>query len=301
MKQIGLFQWYSEEKGYGLISTMDFAIDIQSDKDKSINKQKYDEVFIHIKNWSDKSTIDFKNNPLPLVFDVIFEREKVTAKQCRYFNYSIEDFELLFELTVQYHGILAITVKPNNKPTKLVDIIFKQNPVSFTHFDTVLKNKLSQVTNDDFFNFIETLYQYFGRDYVVNELIQSSASVRAQETPDNFFIFELWEKGFLNTNDLTLEVIKENIPKFNITLFKKLISHPDIINIYKVLLEQNDFKLVYKLINHGMAKNSLIEYAVMKVKRIVSEVETKSIIAEGSRLLNALDNQSAIKEIVNKR
>jgi len=301
MQQIGIFQWYSEEKGYGLISTMDSTIYIQSDQDNSIKKEEYDEVFIHIKNWSDKSTIDFKNNPLPLVFDVVFERGKITAKQCRYFNYSVEDFKLLYELTIQHHGKLAIAVKPNNKSTKLVNIIFKQNPVSFTHFNTVLENKLYQVTNDNFFDFIEKLYKYFDKDFIANELIQNSASIRAQETPDdNFFIFELWEKGFLNTNDLTLEVIKKNISKLDIILFKKLISHPDIINIYKMLLERNDFKLVYELINHGMANDSLIEYAVLKVKKIISEIETKSIIAEVSSLLNALDNQSTIKEIVNK-
>lgn len=300
MQQIGIFQWYSTEKGYGVISTIDSTIEIQNKQDKSIDIQKYNEVFIHITNWLDKSTIDLTSNPLPLVFDVIFERGKITAKQCRYFNYSLEDFKLLYELTIQHRGKLAITIKPNNKSTKLVNIIFKQNPVSFTHFNTVLENKFYQVTNDNFFDFIEKLYKYFDKDFIANELIQKNASIRAQETPDdNFFIFELWEKGFLNTDDLTLEIIKENILKFNITLFKKLISHPDVINIYKVLLEENNSELIYKLINYGMANDSLIEYAVLKVKKIISEIETKSIIVEASRLLKVLNNQSTIDAIVN--
>ncbi|MFZ2891132.1 hypothetical protein, partial [Sulfuricurvum sp.] len=300
MRQIGIFQWYSVEKGYGVISTIDSTINIQNKQDKSIVIQKYNEVFIHINNWIDKSIINIVNNPSPLVFDVSFELGKVTAKQCRYFDYSNEDFELLFILMVQYNGKLIFTPKNNYKSINLIDTILKYDPTYSECFDHILENKISQASNVDFINFIDMLYQYFNKDDTKINLIRRSALTRAQESSDDSFVFGLWEKGFLNDNDLTLETIKNNIQKINFILFKKLTSHPDVIDIFKALLEENNSELIYKLINYGLTIDALVAYTEMKVQSIVTKVESQNILAEASKLLNVANNQSIINEIINK-
>lgn len=251
VKKIGVLEWYSEEKCYGVISTTDFKLDTKNDQEKLTSTERYNEVFIHVKNWIDKTPIDFKNNQSPFVFDVAFERGKVIAKKCRYFNYSIEDFELLFELTIHNNGMLKIKSKTNHNPLKIVDIIFNQSPSSCTYFDKILENKLVNIDNTYFFSYLEMLYQYFNQANVLRsqEIINKDIETRMKENTDSIFAFEACKYEYTNIEKLKFVDIQKNIEKIDLDFYIRLKSHPEISEISRfILLDSKEQSLLETII-----------------------------------------------------
>lgn len=77
---IGLIDWYNENKGFGLLKTLDEK-----------------EAFLHVSNWKDNNPLLPEQN-VPLFFEISFLRGRDTAIKCRYFNPQNRlDWEVFFE------------------------------------------------------------------------------------------------------------------------------------------------------------------------------------------------------------
>ncbi|MBE0492536.1 MAG: cold shock domain-containing protein [Sulfurospirillum sp.] len=106
---LGVIKWYSDENRYGVI--------------EEVNTHK--EVFLHFKNWVDNYSITNITISLVLVFEVAEEKNKITAKNCRFFDYSKKDYMLLYKLTFMYEHYLYVKGE-NNRETKIVNILNNQ-------------------------------------------------------------------------------------------------------------------------------------------------------------------------------
>ena len=83
--EIGILKWFDNLKGFGVIVT---------------TNESQKEVFLHISNWEDQNEID-QNKKIPLVFSTELQRRKISAIECRLFDYSsIKDWEILFDLDI---------------------------------------------------------------------------------------------------------------------------------------------------------------------------------------------------------
>ena len=137
---IGIIKWYSKEKGYGVINI--------------VNSEQ--EIFLHISNWTDNKINELKERDI-LVFDISLERNKQAAKKCRYFNYSIEDYKILFELTQEYKHYLYV-INEMNKKIKIIDLIDENKVLNFSE---ILKIKLLDIEDNDFISMIERYIELF--------------------------------------------------------------------------------------------------------------------------------------------
>lgn len=77
---IGIVKWFDNEKGFGVISISNQSFEFENTKHSNIN-----EIFIHVNNWKDKK--DIQQNQL-VQFEVIYNRSKLNAKDCKQFDES---------------------------------------------------------------------------------------------------------------------------------------------------------------------------------------------------------------------
>ena len=67
----GLIKWFDAEKVFGVIVSTEID-----------NK----EVFLHISKWKDKNSITTFNK-IPLIFTTSIQKNKLSALNCKYFNF----------------------------------------------------------------------------------------------------------------------------------------------------------------------------------------------------------------------
>ena len=94
---IGLIKWFDNSKGYGVIVTDEIAqtgsVETSNDKIRSTLSQK--EVFLHFKNWVGTVKPN-DSNKIPIIFDIVLEKERYTALNCRYIGNLSGDWDELF-------------------------------------------------------------------------------------------------------------------------------------------------------------------------------------------------------------
>lgn len=250
MKQIGLLLWYDKDKGFGLISTQESIY--HNNKNMSMS-QSYNEVFIHVTNWVDDKELSFAEN-LFLVFDVSFERGKISAKQCRFFNYSTEDIELFFD-SFLLDNTRLLTLQNIDIPAKIIDLIFKQEYPLDANFINIFSNKLSIIEDNIFIPYIDLADKILTkkhslklRDVIHKEILQRK---------DEKLSFWAWSNGYIQSDEVSIDEIQENIEKINLDLYMQLHTHRDIGKITWLILLQSK-------------NQSLLEYIITDIEKILS-------------------------------
>lgn len=107
---IGLLKWFDDEKGFGVISAINSALEL-IEKHNITSTEANNEIFLHIKNWKDSKPID-SSKIIPVVFNTAFERNKIAAKQCEYFKSTKQNWTLLLSHLGNYRPSAHVAPTP---------------------------------------------------------------------------------------------------------------------------------------------------------------------------------------------
>ena len=188
---LGVIKWYSNENRYGVI--------------EEVNTQK--EIFLHFKNWIDSSSIINISSLKVLVFEIVEERNKITAKNCRFFDYSKDDYILLYKLTFMYDHYLYIKGE-SNRETKVVNILNNKH-TQVNHFSEILNTIFQDIQNVNFLEEIKRLKNLFNSELISKEFTANESLKRFKLSTDNEFKLELIKQDYINIYDVEFSFILE--------------------------------------------------------------------------------------------
>lgn len=155
---IGIIKWFDSEKGFGVISTIENAVEIIQN-DNVTSTEVSNEVFLHIKNWKDKNPVD-TTRIIPVVFDTAFERNKISAKGCKYFSNTKENWSLLLSYLGDNEQIRIIE-RFSTREYNIIEYALKFLTNSFD--DSVLLEslgeRLEQISISDLMKSCETIFR----------------------------------------------------------------------------------------------------------------------------------------------
>lgn len=231
---LGVIKWYSDENRYGVI--------------EEVNTHK--EVFLHFKNWVDNYSMTNITISQVLVFEVAEEKNKITAKKCRFFDYSKDDYMLLYTLTFMYEHYLYVKGE-SNRETKIVNILNNKHS-QVKYFIEILDTIFQDVQNVSFLEEIKKLENLFNGELISKEFITDESLKRFKLSSDNEFKLQLIEKNYVNINNIEFNFILEYL-ELNNDLLKKIKNHPQFL--------ENIFHILDKLKNKVL-KKELIEIAI---------------------------------------
>lgn len=176
--EIGLVEWFDEDKGFGVLKTPD-----------------NNDVFLHIKNWKDTAKLTSQNNA-PILFNIGFQRNKKTAIDCVYFNpKDLKHWELVFSIKENSY---CIKVGFTNK--NLLELIFTktEGDFEFSLVKDFISNLLSHLSDEALLNRNELIYRLFNiaKSGVFKiELFKIIAD--HINSLNNQVIFQFWQKNIL--------------------------------------------------------------------------------------------------------
>lgn len=235
---LGIIKWYSDENRYGVV--------------EEVNTQK--EVFLHFKNWIDNSAIINISSSLVLVFEVTEEKNKITAKNCRFFDYSKDDYMLFYKLTLKYDHYLYVKGE-NNRETKIVNILNNKHFSKVKYFMEILDTTFQDVQNDNFLQEIKRLKSLFNNELISKEFRSNEALKRFKLSTDKEFKLQLIEEGYVNIHDVDFSFILEHL-KIDFTLLNKIKTHPKFLeNIFQILDKKENTLLKKELIKIAIENN----------------------------------------------
>jgi len=203
---LGIIKWYAFEKGFGVLS--------------GINSE---EVFLHHTNLLDYTAISNKK-PKILVYEIFFSRNKISAKKCRPFNYSSEDFDLFYHLTIKFNSPLYVSDETNKK-IKLVDLFEGE----CTYLIKIIETEIVNSDNTQFINKIQYFLSLFGDKLVSTDFINKESLKRFNTSDDVEFKKELIQNNFINTDNVNLDFIIKNLC-VDEALINRIKNHPDFLN-----------------------------------------------------------------------
>lgn len=234
---LGVIKWYSDENRYGVI--------------EEVNTHK--EVFLHFKNWVDNCSMTNITISQVLAFEVAEEKNKITAKNCRFFDYSKKDYMLLYKLTFMYEHYLYVKGE-SNRETKIVNILNNKHS-QVKYFIEILNTIFQDVQNVSFLEEIKKLTNLFNSELISKEFIMDESLKRFKLSSDNEFKLQLVEKNYININDIEFNFILEYLELDN-DLLKKMKNHPQFIpNIFNILDKLESIILKKEIIKIAIENN----------------------------------------------
>jgi len=234
---IGIVKWFANEKGFGVINTVN----------------DNNEIFLHISNWIETKDIGWIIESGILIFQVSLHRDRLTAKKCRYFNYSLEDYQLLVSLTKKYNHFLYAR---NNiaKKLKISDLLDKNN-LKISNFNLILTQEFETIKDDEFINSIDKFTDLYSDILITEEFISNESTKRFHHSKSISFKQELIDNALISIQDVPINFILENnlITKNIITSIKQ---YPEFIeNIISILEQTEDDGILRILISIALEHN----------------------------------------------
>ncbi len=223
-KTLGVLKWYSKEKGYGVI--------------QEVNSHK--EVFLHCTNWVDNQPI-VNNQSRVLILEISNDRNRDTAKECRYFDYSYEDYLKLYELIISYDKYLYIK-DDFQREIKIIDLFDKEN-LKINNFLKILENTFNNLSDHDFFNEINDHIDLFSHDLVNEVFLHKESLKRFKDSLDSDFKRNLIKKDYININEIDLNFILSAF-EFNMNLINKIKNHPSFLSDIIRIIDQSTNKAI---------------------------------------------------------
>lgn len=261
---LGVIKWYSDENRYGVI--------------EEVNTQK--EIFLHFKNWVDSSSIINISSSKVLVFEIGEERNKITAKNCRFFDYSKDDYMLLYKLTLMYDHYLYVKDE-NNREAKIVNILNNKH-TQVKHFTDILNTTFQDIQNVNFLKEIKRLINLFNNELISKEFRVNESLKRFNLSTDKEFKLQLIAENHVNIYDVEFSFILEYL-EIDFDLLNKIKNHPQFL--------ENIFHILDKLENK-ILKKELIKIAIENNLQNITEY-----IDEFFHLLNQDDFIDTLLEI----
>jgi cold shock CspA family protein len=234
---LGVIKWYSDENQYGVI--------------EEVNTHK--EVFLHFKNWVDNYSMTNITSTQVLVFEVAEEKNKITAKNCRFFDYSKADYILLYKLTLMYDHYLYVKGE-SNKETKIVNILNNKHSL-VNHFIEILHTNFQDVQNENFLEEIKRLRNLFNNELISKEFAAKESLKRFKLSSSNEFKLQLIEQNYVNIHDVEFSFILEYI-EIDFHLLNKIKNHPQFLeNIFHILDKKENSILKKELVKIAIEIN----------------------------------------------
>ena len=275
----GLIKWFNEEKGFGVI--------VSTDDSK--------EIFLHISQWKDKEKIS-TSNKIPFVFTTAIQRNKLSAVNCKYFNFNDkEHWQNLFNLYSKSDNI-----KVEYQTYNITELTLNSIPenFNFTIIDTNIQEIINEFSDDDLINKTNLFHKIINssnnrqlKDYIFDNINKRllSLSPENQILIFNKQIFKdfLPSKDILINNHHLLEIkylsnIKDN-EILNLIVLKKI---NELENNFEIEQFQN-FSSYISLINTVEFKKVIInklnsEIGSLYKNLIVTKIKEVAIISENA-------------------
>jgi len=285
---IGIVKWFANEKGFGVINTVN----------------QNDEIFLHISNWIETKDIGWIAELSILVFQVSLHKDRLTAKKCRYFNYSVEDYQLLVSLTQKYNHFLYAN---NNfaKKLKISDLLDKDN-LNISNFNIVLAQEFETISDDEFVDRVNKFKDLYSNFLVTKKFIRNEALKRFHASKNILFKENLVNFNFLSIQDVPIDFILKNI-----VLTKNIISNikqnPEFIdNIITILEQTEDNEILRELISIALTHNiqEVTPYITLYLDDILIYTildEYISLLRETEKSKIDYDIKSVVVEMIEKQ
>ena len=213
---LGIIKWYSFEKKFGIISQINST----------------EEIFLHFSNWIDKDVL-YSDNTQILIFNISFERNRKTAKNCRFFQNSVQDTEAFITLTYKLNHYLYA---PNqyNKEIKLIDLL---NIDYLDNFSIGLKKYFSDINDNDFINRVEEIFELFSKNTMIQNLILNESFKRFNQSIDIDFKKNIIIKHYIKLENIEFDFLLKNFRLSEETI-KLIKAHPLFIENIDIVLKR---------------------------------------------------------------
>lgn len=276
---LGVVKWYSDENMYGVI--------------EEVNSEK--EIFLHFKNWKDTKSINTISDSKILVFEETMQRGKLSAKNCRFFNYSIYDYQLLVQMALSLDSYLF--VKGERNIEKYIFDILDEDNISSNNFFKVLSDHFKKVIDKDFFDEI-LKYEFLFDSELLNKFINKASLERYYSTQDINFKIQLIENNNLNLNDIDIDFVIDNL-EITHEILHKLKTHPKFkLYILTIFNNLKDFKLQKEIINIAIEQN--IEDINIFIDKFFIYIDEDESIEEIKKIIKKLENSENNYDISSK-
>lgn len=283
---LGVIKWYSEENRYGVI--------------EEVNTEK--EVFLHFNNWIDNQSISTLTDSKLLVFEMREERNKVSAKNCRFFDYSIEDYAILYDITIKCNKKLCVKGKYNK--IKYISELLDNN-TNIDNFNTLVEKKIEKIENSQYIVEIEKLSEWFPT-YLDYKVINKESLKRFRNNESISFKRNILATDLIHLNEIELSFILNNL-EIDDNLIEKIANHPELVTDFRELFSKIDnqhqkIKLIFIAIENRFT--NIEEYLFPFINSLESQDFIETVKAIETKLnTNSLsyDLQSEIKKyLLNK-
>lgn len=235
---LGVVKWYSDENMYGVI--------------EEVNTQK--EIFLHFKNWVDSSSIINISSSKVLIFEIAEERNKITAKNCKFFDYSKDDYMLLYKLTFMYDHYLYVKGE-SNRETKIVNILNNKHTQA-DNFIEILNTNFQDIQNVNFFEEVIRLRTLFNNELVSKEFRANEALRRFNLSTDKEFKLQLLEQDYVDIHDIEFNFILEYL-EIDFHVLNKIKNHPQFLENIFHILDKKENKVIKKELIEIAIENNL--------------------------------------------
>lgn len=261
---LGLIKWYDSDKGFGIISSTD----------------DNNEVFLHISQWKDSYKKVSITNQLPLIFTTSIQRNKLSAINCRYFQFNNKmDWENLF---ISYDKIVTIDGRSYN----LLELTLRNIPNDFDY--SIIDNyvqKLIDSFSDEILispsNIVNRIINSCNNTSAVYFLAKIEGRLSAFDVEKQFFLFnQQIIRGFMPKRDILIE--HQNLLQNN--SFKRIEDEETInlIMVKRINELENSFDIL-KYLNFDLSlveNENLKKHLIEKLNGNLGEEYKKYVINE---------------------
>ena len=269
---IGVVKWYNEDKKYGIF----------------LVSNTNEEIFFYYKNWSDKKHIYFTPYKTVLIFKIGYYQDKTIAQDCRYFDFSINSYKLLYSLSFKTEKYLYINNK-FNQTVKIFDLLY-ENIINIEYFQNIISVKLSKIRELEFTDKIKEYNYLFGNKLINKSFIEEEALKKFKLSKDKSFQKELLSNNYIPFDFLNIKTILEFI-SINKNNFIKLKEHTEfkknIIYIFPKIKDIDTFK---ELIFIALRNN--IEETYQYISQFICNLSNEDLVNESKKLLDETSNKN---------
>jgi hypothetical protein len=213
MLNIGLIKWFNLEKGYGIIATNKI---LANNFEVSATQKIRDGVFLHIQNWLEPFAPINIQELIPVVFKVEIEKNRNTAKKCKYFTNTIENWKCIISCTGNSE-LITLEYSQNKHEINIIEYVLYSltNTFSADILLEELNSTLKSNTSDEILIRFKTFLAVHKKteNIKLKELIESSICKYIRHA-NPAIKFDYWKEGVL-ANELLLN---EDLLKLSIEL-----------------------------------------------------------------------------------
>lgn len=307
---IGLIKWFNEDEGYGVLMATNPISELIKEYDY-IPKNSDREVFLHISNWRGSKKPNISNVAL-LVFETAFERNKITAKKCREFTNTKENWTYLIS-HLGSNEIIKITERYSTKEYNVISLALKSLPNNFDerYLEESLEVFFENTSNEELLEKSKTLLAVRSETHNLKlKKLLDDFIVKSFSCIDNDLKFDLWKKKLIPISAIAVSYLKEISELLTFEDFRSIkkevneeVNNENVIaSIISEILGKLKDEFVYKKYNSFDDIISIIDDDIFKSQviddlNIIGESNFTKSLYEELETIGKLDNDWDFRKI----